>query len=135
MTMARAQHHSGPNGNDQTGPASAKTQNSLIMEREDAFKRCQEAGKNEDYTTVLATADEVFRLTGHLEAAQAMNNRQRDKRILASINGYKGFALMKQGLFSSAIHYLERSRELQQGNSTNKGPQSPMPMTPLVIVW
>ena len=120
MTMARAQHHSGLNGNDQTGPASAKTLNSLIMEREDAFKRCQEAGKNEDYTTVLATADEVFRLTGHLEAAQAMNNRQRDKRILASINGYKGFALMKQGLFSSAVHYLERSKELRQGNSTSK---------------
>ena len=80
--------------NDQPGPTSANNKISLNIKLEEAFKRCQEAGKNRDYETVLKTADEVFGLMQSSSGdTQTENSRRRDGRILASVNGYKGFAL------------------------------------------
>ena len=88
--------------------------NVLVLERDEAFKRCQEAGKHREYENVIEFADEVFEVMRKLKVTPARKNSKRDNSILASVNGYRGFALMKQDMYSAAIHYLEVSKALRR---------------------
>ena len=119
MAVTEAESNSIHNDNFQHEAFQVDT-NALVRERDEALMRCQDAGKHSNYEKVIEFADEVFEVMRKLKVMQTKKNSKRDISILTSVNGYRGFALMKQGMFSAAIHYLELSKELRQSMSDDK---------------
>ncbi|CAJ1919282.1 unnamed protein product [Cylindrotheca closterium] len=69
------------------------------------IRQCRSAGKKGDLHQVVKVADAFCE---RIQGEKAMSKRRNNQ--MATVLGYKGFALAKQGLYSEALDCLEQSK-------------------------
>jgi hypothetical protein len=83
---------------------------STAVDIDDAVRSCRRAGKKGNFNEVIATADSALRSMIPRIENQEGSILKRQKLQIASLDGYKGFALLKMGKYAEALSHLETSQ-------------------------